>query len=100
MSTVAIVAATNKQFKSDISTSTVGRYVRRGLIGASPLKTGPVGHFPKSIYDALKGCYITFLKLEQAESKKQSSTKKFATLVNATVNKAGFQKTRDDCLAN
>lgn len=95
-STVAIVRDANKQFSSDINSKTVGRYVREGLIGVSPLKPGPTGHFPKRIYDALCGSYTTFLKLEQAESKKQSNTKKLSMLVNATVNKAGFNETRDD----
>lgn len=89
-STVSIVAETNLQFKSDISASTVGRHVRKGLMGVSPLKPGPVGHFPKSICDALKGSHVTHLKLEQAESKKQSTTKKLATMVNTAVNKVGF----------
>jgi len=91
-----LVKQTNETFDSNISAKTAARYVREGLIGMSPLKKGPTGHLPKPIYEALKVAYTTFLKLEQAESKKQSNTKQMSMLVNACVNKAGFNKTRDD----
>ena len=91
-----IVKETNEKFKSNISNRTVTRYVSNGLFGISPLKKGPVGDFSKVQYDALKGAYTTYLKLEQAESRKQSSRKQMAKLLNATVNKAGFAKTSDD----
>jgi hypothetical protein len=92
----AIVKETNKCFDSHINSKTVGRYVRKGLIGVSPLKTGPIGDFPKRVYDALKHAYVTFLKLEQAECNKQSNTRAMAKLVNAAVNKAGHKRVRDD----
>jgi hypothetical protein len=95
-SIAVIVRATNAQFKSNINLKTAARYVRLGLVGSSPLKKGPVGDFSKVIYNSLKGAFATYLKLEQAESKKQSSTKQMSQLVNATVNKAGFKKSRDD----
>lgn len=66
------------------------------MIGTSPLKTGPVGDFPKHTHKALKGAFVTHLKLEQAECKKQSNSRQMSQLVNAKVNKAGFSKTRDD----
>jgi hypothetical protein len=91
-----IVNTTNTRFNSSINAKTAGRYVRQGLVGQSPLKRGPVGHFPKPVYSALMGAYSTYLKLEQAHSKKQSGTKQMSKLVNATVNSAGFEKTRDD----
>jgi hypothetical protein len=62
----------------------------------SPTRRGPRGEFDKRTWAALKGAYITYLKLEQATSKKQSSIKNLSLLVNGCVNKAGFTKTRDD----
>ena len=67
-----------------------------GIIGQSPLKRGPVGPFPKPIFASLKGAFVTYLKLEQAHSRKQLNIKQMSKLVNATVNKAGFEKTCDD----
>ena len=91
-----IVREVNALYGSYLNNKTISRYVRAGLVGVSPLKQGPVGDFPKPIYDALKGAYSTYLKLEQAESIKQSHTGKLTKKVNKCVNKAGFQKTRDD----
>ena len=91
-----IVKETNDELNSNLNPKTVGRYVRGGRIGTSPLKTGPVGDFPKRIYISLMGAYSTYLKLEQSDSKKQSSIKVMKRLVNACVNKAGFKKIRDD----
>ena len=62
----------------------------------SPLKRGPTGDIPKHIYKALMGSYTTYLKLEQAASKKQSTIKQMSRLVNATVNAAGHSKKWDD----
>ena len=86
-----IVKATNKRYKSNVNATTASRYVRKGLIGVSPL-----GDFSKPVYSALMGAYASYLKLEQAESKKQSGLKQMAKLVNATVNAGGFDKKRDD----
>jgi hypothetical protein len=91
-----IVEEVNRQFKSNINAQTARRYVLLGLVGASPLKKGPIGDIPRVIYKSLMGAFVTYLKLEQSESKKQSSTKQMSLLVNATVNKAGLTKTRDD----
>jgi hypothetical protein len=93
---VAIVKETNQRFAANITTKTASRYVKDGLVGSSPKKKGPVGPFPKQTYHALKGAYVTFLKLEQAESLKQSNRREMAILVNATVNHGGLNKTRDD----
>ena len=90
-----IVKEVNANFGSNVSHNTAARYVRKGLVGTSPLKTGPMGDFPKHVYTALKGAYTTYLKLEQAGSKKQSTIRQLAQLVNATVNHGGFTKTRD-----
>ena len=91
-----IVKQINATMNSGISHKTAADYVRKGMIGVSPLKRGPVGPFPTGIYKALQGAFVTYLKLEQAESKKQSTIKQMARLVNACVNKAGHNKTRDD----
>ena len=95
-SNAAIVRDVNRQYDSNINVKTAGRYVRMGIIGQSPMKKGPVGPFPNPIMKALKGSFVTYLKLEQANSKKQSSIKQLSKLVNATVNKAGSKKTRED----
>jgi hypothetical protein len=44
----------------------------------------------------LKGAFTTYLKLEQAESKKQSTVRKMSILVNGCVNQAGYDKSGDD----
>jgi hypothetical protein len=86
-SIVDIVAETNQLYKSTINPKeTASRYVRQGMIGTSPMKKGPVGHFTKTVYTALMGAYSSYLKLEQAESKKQSNIKHMSKLVNAVVN--------------
>jgi hypothetical protein len=87
-----IVKDTNIVFNSNLSHKTVSRYVTNGMVGQSPLKHGPIGDFAKSVRTALKGAFVTFLKLEQAESKKQSTIRQLSILVNACVNKAGFAK--------
>lgn len=91
-----IVNETNARFLTAINPKTAARYVRNGMVGESPLKKGPVGTFPPPVYAALKGAYATYLKLEQAHSKKQSGVKEMSRLVNATVNSAGYSRTRDD----
>ena len=96
LTTAIIVSQTNLAMNSNISAKTVADYVRKNLIGVSPLKRGPVGHFIPRIYSALKGAFCTYLKLEQAGSTKQSTLKQMSQLVNACVNKAGHTRTRDD----
>lgn len=91
-----IVTAVNKANNSNISVVTAARYVRMGLVGVSPMKRGPQGDFPEEVFDALKGAFATYLKLEQATGKKQSTIRQLSLLVNACVNKAGYNKTRDD----
>jgi hypothetical protein len=61
-----IVDEVNKIYQSNVNPQTAARYVRKGLIGTSPLKSGPVGDIPPLIYEALKGGFCTYLKLEQA----------------------------------
>jgi len=91
-----IVKEVNTLCDSNISPKTVGKYVRQGLINMSPLKRGPVGAFPKPILASLKWSYATYLQLEQAEAKTQSSTKDMAKRVNACVNAAGYNIARAD----
>jgi hypothetical protein len=92
-----IVKEVNDIYGTNISHNTAGRYVRDGMIGSSPLKRGPNGDIPKPMYTALRGAYTTYLQLEQAGCKKQSTIKAMVALVNSTVNAAGFSK-RDDNL--
>jgi hypothetical protein len=60
-------------------------YVRDGMLGRSPIRRGPPGQSENRVWAALKDAFVTYLKLEQAGSKKQSSIKDL-----------GFNKTRDD----
>jgi hypothetical protein len=91
-----IVQEINEAYSSNVSAKTAAAYVRKGRVGWSPLKTGPIGDFPKVIYEALKGAFATYLKLEQAGCKKQSTIKQLVKVVNATVNAGGFNKTDDN----
>jgi len=91
-----IVKEVNDLCGSNISPKTVGKYVRAGMINVSPLKRGPVGPFSKAILESLKWAHASFLQLEQAEGRTQSTMKDMAKRVNACVNLAGFTKCRDD----
>jgi hypothetical protein len=95
-SITSIVDLTNSRLSSNISASTAARYVRDGMVGVSPMKKGPVGNLQPRVYDALKGAFVTYLKLEQAGCKKQSTVKELSKLVNACVNRSGFNLSRDD----
>ena len=55
-----IVEQTNATFNSNIHHKTVGRYVRKGYVGLSPMKKGPIGEFTPRIYTALKGAWATY----------------------------------------
>jgi len=89
-----IVAAANVLCDSNTSPKAAGHCVRNGMINQSPLKRGPCGEFSKEVFAALKGACATFLKLEQAESVKQSTVKEMSKRVNACVNVAGHKKSR------
>jgi hypothetical protein len=85
----AIVAEVNKAVGSNINVKTAGRMVKNGLVGVSPLKRGPVGSFPPHVWRALKNAFVSFIKLELATSKKQSTVKDLAKRVNALCNEGG-----------
>jgi hypothetical protein len=87
----------NKRTIVDIVNDTKQMFLPRQLhsmLEIAPLRSGPLGQFEKRVWVALKGAYIdvTYLKLEQAASKKQSSIKRRPLLINGCVNKAGFCK--------
>ena len=84
-----IIAETNERFGTNISHKTVSRMVREGKIGVSPRKSGPVGTFIKTEYDAMKIAFLSFIKLEQAIGKKQSTIRELGFRVNAMVNYTG-----------
>jgi hypothetical protein len=69
-------------------------YVTNGWIGKSTIKKGPKGELEPRVWKSVKGAFVTYCKLEQAESKKQSKVLQLSKLLNGCVNKAGFQKTR------
>jgi hypothetical protein len=52
-----IVQEVNDMYKANVQPQTAVRYVRKGMAGTSPLKTGPVGDFPKHIYESSKGAF-------------------------------------------
>ena len=75
----------------------MSQMVREGRIGASPLKKGPIGDFPKKVWSQMEIAFVTYLKLEQANSKKQSTLSELGQRVNAMINAAGqLKKTRND----
>ena len=82
---------------TNVSVATVSQMIREGRIGVSPLKKGPVGDFPKTIWTQMENAFVTFLKLEQANSKKQSTLTELGLRINAMVNASGqHHKTRND----
>ena len=91
-----VVEETNRLMNTTISSKTVSRMVREGRIGTSPQKRGPLGDFSRPVMTALKGAFATYIKLEQAESKKQSTLNDLAKRVNCLVNAAGFQRSGND----
>ena len=95
-SALTICQEVNKLCGSTVSSKTAAAYVTKGLVNCSPQKRGPACALPKKMLEALKWSYVAFLKLEQANCQKQSTLKQLSLRVNACVNKAGFQKTRDD----
>jgi len=77
----------------------VSRMVRQGKIGVSPQKPGPVGSFNKIEYDAMKMAFLSFVKLEQAGGKNQSTIRELSLHVNAMVNHSGVINKKGDGLA-
>ena len=74
-SQIGIVADINRRMGTNVSYKSVSRMVRAGQIGISPSKPGPVGSFNKVEYDAMKVAFLSYIKLEQAIGKKQSTIK-------------------------
>jgi len=72
--------------------------VREGKIGVSPVKPGPVGFFNKIEYEALKVAFLSYIKLEQAIGKSQSTIKSLGLRVNAMVNHTGKMNRKGDDL--
>ena len=97
MSQIKIVERINKHVGTNVSSKTVSQMVREGRIHVSPLKRGPAGHFPKVQSEAMCTAFVTFVKLEQANSKKQLTLSELSKRVNAMINAAkGFSKSRTD----
>lgn len=89
-----IVKDLNARLGTNVSHKTASRMVREGKIGVSPMKPGPVGSFNKMEYDAMKTAFLTFIKLEQAGGKKQSTIRELSLRVNAMVNHSGVHVKR------
>ena len=94
-----IVEEVNAAFGSNINAKTASRMVKKGLIGVSPLKKGPIGNFPKNVWSAMKSAFVTYVKLEQANSTKQSTLAQLGKRVNALVNKGGFKKNGNEVVS-
>ena len=95
----SIVDEINKLYGSNMSPKTVGRHVRDGMIGISPMKKGPTGTIPRPMHTSLKMVHATFLQLEQAESKTQSALKQMSLRVNQCVHESGNNNKKSDDLA-
>ena len=91
-----VVRRVNAAMGTSISSKTVTRMYREGRINSSPMKRGPAGDFSKEIWKAMCGAFTTYIKLEQAHSKKQSTLNQLARKVNSMVAKAGHKKTGND----
>ena len=65
----------------------------------SPVKPEPVGSFNKIKYDAMKVAFLSFIKLDQAIKKKQSTMKNLGLRVNAMVNHSGKMNRKGDKFA-
>jgi len=90
------VADANKSYNTNVSHKTVSKMLREGRIGISPQKRGPPAAFPKFIWEAMKLAFVTYLQLEQAHSKVQSTVKQLSLRVNQMVRMAGHSKTGND----
>ena len=77
-SALTICQEVNLLCGSNISSKTAATYVQKGLVNCSPQKRGPNTPFPKKVLSALKWAYATYLKLEQAGSKRQSSIRELS----------------------
>jgi hypothetical protein len=52
-SDAASIRRVNLQLGCNLSVHTIQRSVKKGLIGESPLRLGPVGNFPKPVWEGL-----------------------------------------------
>jgi len=96
MSQRKFVDDANKTYGTNISHKIVAKMVREGRIGVSPSKPGPAGDFPKVVWESMKLAFVTYLQLEQATSKVQSTVKQMSLRVNQMVRGAGHIKTGND----
>ena len=69
----AIVAEVNHLYGSNLSPVTVSRYVRKGMIGLSPMKKGPTGSIPGPIYHSLKVAYASYFSCNWNKLNQKSS---------------------------
>jgi len=84
---------------TNVSHKTISRIIREGKIGVSPSKPGPVGAFNKTEYNTTKVTFLSFIKLEQAGGKKQSTIHELSFCVNSMVNYSGIVNRKGDDLA-
>lgn len=91
-----IVRSVNEALGSNIAPSTVNRYIQNNMIGVSPMKRGPAPDIPSDIWKALKAAFTSYIKLEQAHSKQQSTVKTLSLRVNTLLNKFGYNKSGED----
>ena len=90
---IAIVRETNKLCGSILSVKSASMMMREGRVGVSPKKKGPSYIISTQIWNLTKSAFVSFLKLEHAQSSKQSNMKGMALKVNAYLIKAGFGRT-------
>ena len=72
-----------KKYSVNIHYSTISRYVKEGLVGASPKKMGPPGHISKANYKLLCAALSSFIPMNQmnARAGDNTRTKLIVTLV-------------------
>jgi len=103
MSQMQIARHINQKMDTNISHKTVSWMVQEGKIGVSPVKPartcGPVGSFDKTEHLAMKIALLSFIKLEQAIGKKQSTIEQLSLRMNALVNHSGKLTRQTDDLA-
>ena len=91
-----ICSEVNALVGSNVHPNTAGRLVRDGRAGFSPQKRDPNFLLPNPMWDVLQKAFITFIKLEQAASKTQSTSPELLLKVNTLVRAGGYKRTGTD----
>jgi len=77
-SALTVCEEVNALIGSNVSSKMAAACVAKGLVNISPQKRGPSSPFPKKTLSALKRGYATFINLEEAGAKKQSTIRQLS----------------------